>query len=86
LSRHKEAGLQQARIPRNASVFVTGGTQPYSWSVASGALPASLALNPASGTISRMPSTAGNSSFTVKVNDATGLSAQQPLAYQRRCG
>jgi hypothetical protein len=63
-----------------ASVSVTGGTQPYSWSIASGALPSSLALNAASGTISGMPSTAGNSSFTVKVNDAAGKPAQQPLA------
>jgi hypothetical protein len=63
-----------------ASVSVTGGTQPYSWSIVSGLLPASLALNPASGTISGMPSTAGNSSFTVKVNDAASKSAQQPLA------
>ena len=63
-----------------ASVSVTGGTKPYSWSITSGALPASLALNPASGTISGMPSTAGNSSFTVKVNDSGSQSAQQPMA------
>jgi hypothetical protein len=63
-----------------ASVSVTGGTQPYSWSIVSGALPSSLALNPASGTISGTPSTAGHSSFTMKVNDSAGQSAQQPLA------
>ena len=63
-----------------ASVSVTGGTKPYSWSIASGALPSSLALNAASGAISGMPSTAGNSSFTVKVNDSGSQSAQQPLA------
>jgi hypothetical protein len=63
-----------------ASVAVTGGTQPYSWSIVSGALPSSLALNPASGTISGTPSTAGHSSFTMKVNDSAGQSAQQPLA------
>src|SRR5471030_1893101 len=47
----------------------SGGSPPYSWSVASGLLPAGLSLAPG-GTISGTPGTAGSSSFTVRVTDS----------------
>src|SRR5450432_462485 len=47
----------------------SGGTPPYSWSVASGLLPAGLTLAPG-GIISGTPGTAGSSSFTVRVTDS----------------
>jgi Putative Ig domain/Matrixin/Ig-like domain from next to BRCA1 gene len=53
-----------------ATLQATGGTLPYSWSVTSGALPAGLSLNAATGTISGTPSTAATSNFTVQVQDS----------------
>jgi hypothetical protein len=53
----------------NQTLSATGGTAPYSWSIASGSLPAGL--NPSSGgTISGTPTAAGTSNFTVRVTDS----------------
>src|SRR5665811_1555833 len=51
------------------ALAATGGTPPYSWSVANGSLPAGLSLS-AGGTISGTPGGAGSSSFTVRVTDS----------------
>ncbi len=48
-----------------------GGTSPYGWSVASGALPPGLGLGASTGVISGTPSTAGSYSFTVVVQDSS---------------
>jgi hypothetical protein len=58
----------------SAAFTATGGTQPYSWSVTGGTLPAGLALS-TGGDVSGTPSSAGNSSFTVKVTDAASHTA-----------
>jgi len=56
----------------NASLQVTGGAGTLTWSLASGSsLPAGLSLS-SLGTISGMPTTAGKTTFTVKVTDASG--------------
>src|SRR6266404_3025379 len=62
----------------SAQLNGTGGTAPYTWSVASGALPAGLTLS-SSGAISGVPSVAGTSTFTVKLTDANQLTVQQSL-------
>lgn len=49
-----------------------GGLAPYKFTVKSGSLPAGLTLSTA-GVLSGTPTTAGNSSFTVRVTDANGL-------------
>ncbi len=54
----------------SATVSATGGVTPYSWSIASGNLPAGLSLSSPTGTISGTPSAAGTSTFTVQVTDA----------------
>ncbi len=54
-------------------LFGVGGTPPYTYSVTSGALPASTTLNPASGLISGTLTSSG-SSFTFKVQDAAANS------------
>ncbi len=64
-----------------ASLSASGGKSPYTWSVASGALPAGLALTSATGTISGKPSQAGAFSFAVKVQDSSSplQTASAPL-------
>jgi hypothetical protein len=47
-----------------------GGAPPYTWSIASGSLPAGLALSPA-GVISGIPTVAGSANFTVHVADSS---------------
>lgn len=61
------------------SLVAAGGTSPYSWTLASGALPSGLSLN-TNGTISGYPSGSGTFSFTVRVADAGSQSAQKALS------
>lgn len=53
------------------TLAATGGITPLSWSVASGALPGGLTLDPASGAISGTPTGAGAFTFTVQVQDSS---------------
>ncbi len=70
------SGLPQGQQNESysAEFTATGGTQPYSWSVTSGSLPAGLALN-TDGDLSGTPTAVGSSTFTVKVEDAANHSA-----------
>ena len=56
------------------TLSATGGTPPYSWSLASGSLPTGLALS-SSGVISGTPSASGTYSFSVKVTDSAAQTA-----------
>ena len=60
------------------SLTASGGTAPYSWTVASGTLPAGLTLSTAGG-LSGTPTKAGSSSFKVTVTDSAGASASASL-------
>ena len=55
----------------SATLAASGGTLPYTWSIASGGLPTGLTLNAASGAITGTPTTAGVSNFTAQVSDAS---------------
>ncbi len=57
----------------------SGGTAPYTWALvaAMGALPPGLVLDPATGTISGVPTAAGRSSFAVTATDAAGQTGQR---------
>jgi alpha-tubulin suppressor-like RCC1 family protein len=59
--------------PSSATLAARLGTAPYTWSLASGALPVGLSLAP-SGIISGRPTVVGTSSFTVRVTDSVGHS------------
>jgi len=63
----------------STTLKVTGGTAPYTFSIASGALPQGLGLADSSGTISGTPSASGTSNFVLAVSDAAGNSKQQAL-------
>jgi hypothetical protein len=54
-----------------ASMVATGGTPPYQWSVASGALPSGLAINSVSGIISGQPAKAGTFNFSINLQDSS---------------
>jgi hypothetical protein len=62
-------GVGTVRVPYAASLSATGGTEPHSWGVVGGSLPAGLSLS-ATGAISGTPTESGTFSFTARVTDA----------------
>jgi hypothetical protein len=56
----------------SAAAAAAGGTGTYTWSLASGALPAGLALNAARGVVAGTPQSAGNFAFALTATDAEG--------------
>jgi hypothetical protein len=61
----------QPKSAYGASLTASGGKQPYTWKIVSGALPTGLALTSSSGAISGTPTDAGTSSFDVQVQDSS---------------
>jgi len=61
----------------SAAVQGTGGTAPYSWSIASGSLPPGLILASTTGLISGMPSGSGMYNLNTQMTDINGLSASK---------
>ena len=57
--------------PYSSTDQASGGTLPYSWSLASGNLPPGLSLGATTGTISGTPNQNGNFNFTLKVVDSS---------------
>jgi hypothetical protein len=68
-----EVGVAYAPV----TLAATGGVQPYTWTVSTGALPDGLALGP-DGTVSGTPSRAGGFTFTVQLADAGGSATALP--------
>jgi hypothetical protein len=64
----------------NGQATATGGVQPYTWSIAAGALPAGVNLNAVSGTISGTPTLVGDFAFTVEAIDAQGRTARKSFS------
>jgi large repetitive protein len=61
------------------TLAATGGASPFTWSLSSGTLPAGLTLN-ANGTVTGTPTTAGTSSFAVRVTDGAGVAITATLS------
>ena len=55
----------------HSQIGVTGGTPPYSWALASGQLPAGVALDIATGFLDGTPSKTGLYSFQIKATDSS---------------
>jgi uncharacterized protein YjdB len=53
-----------------ATLAATGGTTPYTWSIAVGSLPGGLSLNASTGVITGTPSASGTFNFTAKATDS----------------
>jgi large repetitive protein len=66
-----------AGTPYRQSLVATGGTAPYTFAVAEGALPPGLALSPA-GVLSGTPTRPGYSGFVVVATDSRGKSGSHP--------
>ena len=67
--------------PYAGGFTATGGTSPYSsWTIASGALPGGLTLDPVSGAVTGTPTSVGTASFTVSVKDSTGQPGSAPFS------
>lgn len=64
----------------------SGGSPPYSWSLASGSLPAGITLDPASGAVGGTPGAAGNASFTVRLTDSSGAQANRAFTIATAAG
>jgi hypothetical protein len=62
----------------SATLSASGGTQPYTWTLASGQLPSGMSLS-AAGVISGTTSVTGTFPFTAEVIDETGISATASL-------
>jgi hypothetical protein len=60
----------RAGLPYSVKLDAAGGTTPFTWSIASGALPAGLTLHPATGVISGTPAVSGEYDFTASVTDS----------------
>jgi uncharacterized protein (TIGR03437 family) len=60
----------------STTLAATGGAPPYTWSLASGALPDGITLSPA-GILAGTPASAGAFVFTARVTDSAAASASQ---------
>jgi hypothetical protein len=63
----------------STTLNVSGGTEPYGFSLSSGELPTGLLLGSTTGTISGTPTATGSFSFAILVSDAKGISQKQSL-------
>src|SRR6266852_2390109 len=61
----------QVQVAYQTTLAATGGTPPYTWSIASGVLPTGLGLSASSGTISGAPTQAGSFPLTFQAKDSS---------------
>ncbi|MEK8105388.1 Ig domain-containing protein [Micromonospora sp. M12] len=71
--------LGEVDAPYAEQLNVVGGTAPFTWSLATGALPPGLTLDAASGLVSGRPTLVGAFPSTVRVTDANGQTATRAI-------
>jgi len=62
-------------VAYSASLAVSGGAAPVTWSISSGSLPAGLSIDSSTGEISGTPSASGVTGFTVQAVDSESTTA-----------
>jgi hypothetical protein len=62
-------------VAYSQSNTASGGTSPYTYSVSAGSLPAGTTLDPATGTVSGIPTSITAINYTIKVTDNNGATA-----------
>ena len=67
-------------VAYSQTLEATGGTPPYDWSLASGALPGGLTLDSSTGAVSGTPTSPGTYAFTTQVTDDAAQSDTQALS------
>jgi hypothetical protein len=72
-------GLTEVGVRYSGRATASGGTAPFTWTVTGGALPAGLALDPASGAIGGIATSPGSFSAQLGVSDSGGQTAGVPL-------
>ncbi|HTA43187.1 MAG TPA: putative Ig domain-containing protein [Bryobacteraceae bacterium] len=73
------AGALTVGVATNSLLTVSGGVAPFTFSVASGALPAGLTLNNSTGAITGTPTATGG--FIIQVKDVNGVVASTPCTF-----
>jgi len=63
--------------PYSTPLTASGGRPPYTWSIASGSVPAGITLNVGTGDLAGTTAALGTYNFTANVTDAAGLTAQK---------
>jgi hypothetical protein len=75
------------QVSSNITFLVAGGTQPYTWAVTAGTLPAGLTLGTSTTSavsISGTPTAQGSATFTLTVTDSVGRTASAPVTLEVR--
>ncbi len=62
------------------TLSATGGTPPYHWTLASGALPSGISLNATTGALGGTPAAAGTFPFVAQVSDSASASVTQSFS------
>ncbi|WP_370680967.1 putative Ig domain-containing protein [Comamonas sp. GB3 AK4-5] len=71
-----------AGVAYSQTLTASQGTAPYTYAITTGALPAGLSLDTATGQITGTPSTLGSFSFTVGITDHYGATGSQSYTLQ----
>lgn len=62
-------------VAYSQTLSTSGGTAPYGYALTAGNLPTGLVLSSTTGAITGVPTTSGNSTFTITATDALGFTA-----------
>lgn len=71
-------GVEYGNAPAQ-TLAASGGSGGFTWSVPTGTLPPGLTMDPATGSISGVPTLAGSFSFAVQVTDTAGQSTTKQM-------
>lgn len=79
-------GGQQGVAYSSSALSASGGHGGNVWSIASGSLPSGLSLNSSTGEVAGTPTVSGTFSFTVRVTDSAGFTADSPQSISLAAG